>query len=202
MKIITGATVCLMLSTTALTQAAERKSGAVTAADFNYDTRLERCALRQEGDGVSVTAKLFVQFQPDQRLAPEDGLDLNVAATGSGAPTVTAHAINTKGTGATNGRATGQDCSVEPSPRGTIPAGARTPATQATCSLATEGNNLAWSFTVPLAAFGPESTAKNYVGHVTLIKRGDPAGNARIVAGCDAPSGAKVSYDLAVGKKS
>jgi len=103
------------------------------------------------------------------------------------------HAINTKGTGATNGRA----CDA---PAEGLPA-------VASCSVSGDADAPDLTFAIPLAAFG--SGAKT--GHVTLMKRSDGAMRATatyadgttadITASCTAGGRLKAGYDLAVAKK-
>lgn len=199
MKVATIVLLCLIASQPAVAQVADRKGGAVIAADFNYRATLDRCTVRRTGTGATVVAKMFVRFQPDQRLPATTALDVEVSGgPGGDLPTVSAHAINTKGTGAQNGRAASQACAAELAPR--TPVAARLAPEAATCTVS-GGADAEWNFTLPLASLAPAAAAKNYVGHVTLIKRGDAAGAATIVAHCASVGGARAGYDLAVSKK-
>ncbi|MDO7841048.1 hypothetical protein [Sphingomonas immobilis] len=137
----------------------------------NFATGLASCSELREGEGFSLSGTATVAFA--DRDSDDDGYDFAVADTG-GVPTIAAHAINTKGTGATNGRSAAQGCGLAPSPRGTIPAGrlaagAVAGIAVAKCSLSGDPDAPTASFTVPLSSFG--GAAKTYVGHVTLIKR-------------------------------
>ena len=200
MNVVVATALSLVLSQAAAAQTAERKNGAIIAADFDYRSTLDRCALHRQGVGAAVVAKLFVRFQPDQRLAAGDGIEIVVTGDDD-LPTVTAHAINTKGSGAQNGRGAVQACGLEPAPRGTLPTTSRTTAEAASCAISGGADTTAAAFTLPLAMLAPDAAAKNYVGHVTLIKRGDDAGSAKIVAACTSSGALRASYDLVVGKK-
>ena len=200
MKVVVATVLSVVLSQAAAAQTVERKNGAIIAADFDYPATLDRCVLRRQGVDAAVVAKLFVRFQPDQRLAAGDGIEIVVSGDDD-LPTVTAHAINTKGTGAQNGRAAAQSCGIEPSPRGTLPAISRTKPDTATCAISGGSDRTEVTFTLPLALLASDAAAKSYVGHVTLIKRGDDAGSAKIVAACTSSGVTRASYDLAVGIK-
>ena len=200
MKITVATALCLILSQAAAAQTVERKNGAIIAADYDYRATLDRCAIHGEGDSVAVVAKLFVRFQPDQRLAAGDGIDIAVS-DGDTLPTVTAHAINTKGTGAQNGRAVAQACGVQPVQRGALSSKLPVAAEAASCAISGGADNTEVNLTLPLAVLAPDAATKNYVGHVTLMKRGDDAGSAKIVAACSSSGQTRASYDLAVGKK-
>ncbi|MDQ3080025.1 MAG: hypothetical protein M3R03_08525, partial [Pseudomonadota bacterium] len=90
------------------------------------------------------------------------GIDLAVASGDGGIPTIVAHAINTKGTGANTGRVAPQSCpSSDASSGGSAPA----------CTVSGDVQSPTVRFTVPLAALGDPSTAKSYVGTVTIVKR-------------------------------
>ena len=144
----------------------------------NFRSGISECAVLRDGEGFSVSGAATLAFI--DRDSDDDGYDFSVADTG-GVPTIAAHAINTKGTGATNsGRSNGQTCGLMPSPRGTIPAGrvgavagitggAVAGIVVAKCSVSGDPDAPRATFTVPLSSFG--GAAKTYVGHVTLIKR-------------------------------
>lgn len=91
-----------------------------------------------------------------------DGIEIAVSSDGGATPVITAHAINIKGTGANSQRTVVQAC----------PVGGASRDGAASCSLWGDPHEADFSITVPLSALadGP-SAAKNYVGHVTLIKQ-------------------------------
>ena len=92
----------------------------------------------------------------------DGGVDISVATGADGLPTITAHAIKTKGAGANDRGMAPQSC-----PTGDASSGGSAVA----CSVSGDVQSPTVHFTVPLSAFGDGSTAKNYVGHVTLIKQ-------------------------------
>lgn len=156
----------------------------------------------------------------------DGGVDVAVTSGDGGVPTITAHAINTKGTGATNGRVATPACGA---------AAASSDSGAATCSVSGDDQAPTVRFSVPLSALGGD--AASYVGTVTIVKgpanesaigmylskkgydyyqaRGDmtaaKAGDVpalMIVARCDsaaltakAGNPTRASYDLAVAKK-
>ena len=93
----------------------------------------------------------------------DGGIEVAVSAGPDGAPVVSAHAIKTKGAGA-NDRGMNNTCAIRA-------ADGADPSKGATCDLSGDASAPTVHFTIPLSAFGDGSTAKNYVGHVTLIKQ-------------------------------
>lgn len=129
----------------------------------NFRVGLDACSLSRTPDGFAVSGTGAINFDEDASI------DLVIGESNNGEPSVTAHAINTKGTGAQNHRTMeGQACTLAPSPRGTIPAGAAVAEQTATCAVSGDPDTPLLTFEIPLSAFG---AAKSIVGHVTLIKR-------------------------------
>jgi hypothetical protein len=131
----------------------------------NFGAGLSECAV---ADGSAVSGSGQMVFDDSDG----EGLDLAVAGGDGGPPSVAAHAINTKGTGGSNGRAIEQSCALVVS---THERGSGRLAAAASCSVSGDPDAPSLRFTVPLSAFGAGAAAKNYVGHVTLMKRGDDA---------------------------
>lgn len=92
----------------------------------------------------------------------DSGIDLAVTSGNGGVPTVSAHAINTKGTGAANGRTTTGPC-----PTTDASSGSSVPV----CSVSGDVQLPLARFTVPLAALGASAAGESYVGTVTIVKR-------------------------------
>ena len=121
-------------------------------------------------------------------------------------PTVTAHAITTKGAGA--GR---QVCAAPPAgQRLLLPAVQKREAKPvATCDISGDAAMPTFMIRMPLSAFGADAKT----GHVSLIKReaSTPSVSERrtstddfewtVIAGCATDAKGRASYDLAVGKK-
>jgi hypothetical protein len=128
-----------------------QKQKAWTVANY----RTFECA--QTPGQTSLTGAGTVSFDADA----DGGVEFAVASGEGGAPTVTAHAINTKGTGGVNGRMATQACGAA---RGA--SDASTP----TCSLSGDEQAPSFRFNVPLAALGAEAGSKSYVGTVTIVK--------------------------------
>ena len=122
-------------------------------------------------------------------------------------PTVTAHAIKTKGAGA-NDRMTSQACAAPPlGQRLLLPAVHRREAKPvATCDASGDPAMPTLKIQMPLSAFGPNAKT----GHVTLNRReasapsvsetNHPQGDLSVIA-CAANAKGGATYDLAVGKK-
>jgi len=200
MKVVIVPVIALFAATPATATATDKTrpiSGGAIVGIVVASTRLDGCAV--SGGGTAVSGELFVQWGADQRLAPGDGVDLDVSTSATGgAPTVSAHAINTKGTGATNkGRLAAprpQACTADP---GVVPA--RRAAAAASCTVDQGESGATVTFSVPLAAFA--ASEKTFKGHVTLIKRGDSAADAKVVAQCSSTKPSAASWDLATLKK-
>lgn len=150
---------------------------------------LQGCAVTRQGDDAVVSG-----------IAQGSGtIEVSVDATG-GVPTVTAHAINTKGTGATNhGRTASTACVLAPSPRATVSGAMGMAPATASCSVSGGADGPRLAFAVPVSLLSTAG-AKSYVGHVTLNRRG-MAGSGTVVAMCSGADARQVQYDLAVLKK-
>ena len=221
---------------------AARQNGAIVATDFDYEASVSACSMTLEGDQPVLAATIAL---PPNREGIRGGMiqkgrergmraagamaDVEfsiVPSAGGGNPAVTAMAINTKGTGASNGRAlqpptperainqadvrrtsdasAAPRCDTRPSPRLTLTGTMRTPAPIATCSISDDGATA--SILVPLSSFG--ASAKPYRGHVTLMKRGEDAAMPSAADGWSTPAvlaactsgGRNSGYDLAVAK--
>lgn len=115
------------------------------------------CSATPGGSAVSFSGEASFDASGD------GGVDVSVAPGDGGLPTITAMAINTKGTGASTGRMASQSCPTSDASSGS---------SAAACSVSGDVQSPTVRFTVPLSALGDGSaTAKNYVGHVTLIKQ-------------------------------
>ena len=195
----------------------------IALVSANFEHGLEECTLTPVGGDYALSAAGHASF------AGGGGLDIAIEGAGESAPTVAAHAINTKGTGATNHRAADRACALAKSAR---VANGRGGAGSAVCTVSGDPDAPDLRFTVPLSALGARG------GHVTLMKRepGSPALakwlskkgydyyqaqsdlgrqaadpeviEMTVVASCDSSGltakGGKPStatYDLAVGKK-
>ena len=154
----------------------------------------------------------------------DNGVEIAVSSGDGSSPMVTAHAINTKGTGGSNRRGAAPTCSSTGAP----------PSDVATaCSMSGDDKSPLIRFTVPLSALGEPATGRSYVGTVTIVKRSASEapsevarskkgydyykshsdmsaarGGLTFIATCDsskltAKGGkpAAATYDLAVGKK-
>ncbi len=94
------------------------------------------------------------------------GVEVSASPSGEGLATVTAVAINTKGTGADRNRAAQPACA------------AVAPATSAAaCNVSGDATSPMVSATVPLSVFGAPASSR-YVGTVTIVKRTMPAGES------------------------
>lgn len=146
----------------------------------NFRTRLDECALTRTPDGFAVSGSGVIDLDEDGRL------DLAITEGSNGEPTVSAHAINTKGTGGRNGRmANGQACALAPSPRGTLPSTWKEVPQVATCAVSGDPDRPRLTFDIPLSVFG---TAKPYNGHITLIRHSEgvaPDAEMTVIASCD-----------------
>lgn len=172
--------------------------------------------------GAAITGRGTASFDTGR----SGGVDVIVRSGDGGVATITAHAINTKGTGATNGRMAAQTCPTAEGP----------PSAAAACSVSGDEQSPSVRFLVPLTALGSSGPDKAYVGTVTIVKhastdsligiylskkgydyyqaQGWSSGVAAanddllVIATCDSAKlvgkGGKPSvatYDLAVGKK-
>jgi hypothetical protein len=96
----------------------------------------------------------------------DGGVEVSAAPSSEGLATVTAVAINTKGTGADRNRAAQPACA------------AVAPATSAAaCNVSGDATSPMVSATVPLSVFGAPASSR-YVGTVTIVKRTMPAGES------------------------
>lgn len=89
------------------------------------------------------------------------GIEVTVTRPAGGVPTVTAYAINTKGTGANSGRAAVPTCPAAPSSPD-----------MATCTVSGDASAPMVSAVIPLSVFG-DASASRYVGTVTIVKRSE-----------------------------
>ena len=194
---VLGATLVAAAGSAGAQMAARRGDTAMTN-DAGAGGALEPCPLIRQGAAPVVTGRLHVRFQPDQRLSAGSEVAIDVATGADGVATVSAHAINTKGTG-TAGRRAAQPCAVEPSPAMTVSGTMRSRA-GATCTIESGPDGDVADFTIPADTLAPDAAAKNYTGHVTLMKRGDSTGSARVIAACSSTRPMRASYDLAVAK--
>lgn len=192
----------------------------------NFRTGLSDCAIAPLKQGFAVSGTGVASFDNSDG----GGLDFSIATAAGVAPTVTALAIKTKGTGAQRQRAVDAVCVAAAD-------GRASDGSSPTCAVSGSPNSPEVRFVVPLAAFGDAGSAKSYVGTVTIVKRAAGAaavakflskkgydyyqaqsGTAArasaaqpiemtVVAACDtsglsAKAGQPVAqYDLAVGKK-
>ena len=235
MKRLYHAVAVMLLVTPALTPTlalAQEQAGRIGTKQkawlaSNFRTGLSNCAIAPLKQGFAVSGTGVASF--DDRDG--DGLDFSIATAAGIAPTVTALAIKTKGTGAQRQRAVDAVCEAAASADGKASDGS-----SPTCAVSGSPSSPEVRFVVPLAAFGDAGSAKSYVGTVTIVKRAADAAAARllskkgydfyqaqsgraarasaaqpiemtVVAACDtsglsAKAGQpKAHYDLAVGKK-
>ena len=214
-------TVAVMLLVTPTLALAQEQAGRIGTKQkawlpASFRTGLSDCAIAPLKQGFAVSGTGVASF--DDRDG--DGLDFSIATAAGSAPTVTALAIKTTGTGAQRQRAVDQACPAAASPDSGASGGA-----SPVCAVSGSPDAPEVRFWVPLAAFGDAAPGKNYVGTVTIVKRAaDAAAAARflskkgydyyqaqsemtVVAACDtsglaAKAGQPVAhYDLAVGKK-
>ena len=140
----------------------------------SFRTGLSDCAIAPLKQGFAVSGTGVASF--DDRDG--DGLDFSIATAAGIAPTVTALAIKTKGTGAQRQRAVDQACPAAASPDGGATSGA-----SPVCAVSGSPDAPEVRFWVPLAAFGDAAPGKNYVGTVTIVKRAaDAAAVARFLS--------------------
>lgn len=157
-------------------------------------SRLIACSTNIEGRIPSLAGQFVTKFRADGGASADEGIEFDIAQPlADSAPIISAHAINTKGTG-TAGRAGALSACAGVAP---TPVGRSRSIWNAHCYLH-EGDELTVQFDLPLSAFG--ATEKNYTGHVTLMKRGDSAGAAKVVAPCTLDDGKPSNYDLAIAK--
>ncbi|MEG3153618.1 hypothetical protein [Sphingomonas sp. RB1R13] len=157
LKLVT-ATALLFTPSLGLAQDGSAMVGVKQKAWMVSNFRSFDCAL--SGSPASLSGTGTVSFDS----SGDGGIEIAVSTGPDGAPVVSAHAINTKGTGANNGRGMNNTCVIRAADGADQPKGA-------TCDLSGDASAPTVRFTVPLSAFGDGSTAKNYVGHVTLIKQ-------------------------------
>ncbi len=146
----------LMVPSAGLTQGDAAKLGQKQKAWMVANFQSFACALTP-GSTAAVTGTGTVSFD----ASADGGVDLTVVSGDGGVPTITAHAINTKGTGASNGRAAAQPCGAIKAP--SDPGAAN-------CSLSGDDQSPAVHFSIPLAALGGPAASESYVGTVTIVK--------------------------------
>ena len=156
LKLVT-ATALLFTPTLGLVQDGSARVGVKQKAWMVSNFRSFDCSL--SGSPASLSGTGTVSFD----ASGDGGIEVAVSTGADGAPVVSAHAIKTKGAGA-NDRGMNNTCAIRA-------ADGADPAKGATCDLSGDASAPTVRFTVPLSAFGDGSTAKNYVGHVTLIKQ-------------------------------
>jgi hypothetical protein len=108
-----------VIQTVPESQQAARKSGAVVAADFDYEGSVSACSLTLEGDQSVLAATIalppqrkvirggMIQKGRESRMRASTMANVEFAvvpSAGGGNPAVTAMAIDTKGIGASDGR--------------------------------------------------------------------------------------------------
>ena len=157
LKLVT-ATALLFTPTLGLAQDGSARVGVKQKAWMVSNFRSFDCSL--SGSPAALSGTGTVSFD----ASGNGGIEVAVSTGADGAPVVSAHAINTKGTGSNNGRGMNNTCAIRAADGADSSKGA-------TCDLSGDANAPTVHFTVPLSAFGDGSTAKNYVGHVTLIKQ-------------------------------
>lgn len=113
------------------------------------------CSATPGGSAVSFSGEASFDASGD------GGVDISVSPGDGGLPTITAHAIKTKGAGGVDRGMAPQSC----------PSGASAGSSAAACSVSGDVQSPVVHFTVPLSAFGDAATSKNYVGTVTIVKR-------------------------------
>ena len=170
---------------------------------------VSRCAVSVQGDEAVLSATIVTGAGPGGgphvkraegakwELDPPEGADFSFGASNGGGvitkgdaghivPTVTANAIKTKGMGGSD-RSAGQVCATPPGQRLLLPAVQKREARPvATCDVSGDTAMPVFDVDIPLSAFDRLAGGKHqYVGHVTLIKRGiNPAGGT-VIAQCD-----------------
>ena len=105
------------------------------------------------------------------------GIEVTVTRQAGRVPTVTAFAINTKGTGTSSGRDAGSICPAAPSNPDV-----------ATCTVSGDAHAPMVSAAIPLSVFG-DASASRYIGTVTIVKRSE----ADVMA--PGPGNSKKGYD-------
>jgi len=96
----------------------------------------------------------------------DGGVEVSASPSGEGLATVTAVAINTKGTGADKNRAAPPACAAIAPTSGA-----------AACSVSGDAHSPTVSATVPLSVFAAQPSSR-YVGTVTIVKRTMPPGES------------------------
>ena len=175
MKKLYHAVAVMLLVTPALTPAlalAQEQAGRIGTKQkawlaSNFRTGLSNCTIAPVKQGFAVSGTGVASF--DDRDG--DGLDFSIATAAGIAPTVTALAIKTKGTGAQRQHAVDAVCEAAASVDGKASDGS-----SPTCAVSGSPNSPEVRFVVPLAAFGDAASAKSYVGTVTIVKRAADAG--------------------------
>ena len=157
LKLVT-ATALLFTPSLGLAQDGSARAGPKQLGGLIYNFRSFDCAL-VTGQPPFLSGSGTGSFG----ASGDGGIEVAVSTGPDGAPLISAHAINTKGMGA-NDRGIDTSCPSHA-------ADGANPAKGATCDLSGDASAPTVRFTIPLSAFGDGSTAKNYVGHVTLIKQ-------------------------------
>lgn len=158
------AVMLLVTPTLALAQEQAERIGTKQKAWLvaNFRTGPSDCAIAPVKQDFAVSGTGVASFDDSDG----DGLDFAIATAGGAAPTVTALAIKTKGTGAQRQHAVDAVCEAAVAADGKASDGS-----SATCAVSGSPNSPEVRFVVPLAAFGDAGSVNSYVGTVTIVKR-------------------------------
>lgn len=145
----------------------------------NFRSGLECSGVSAGGiaGGVIAGRALAWRGQASFDASSKGGIEVTVIRQRGGVPTVTAHAINTKGTGANNGRAAVPICPAAPSSPDV-----------ATCTVSGDAHAPMVTATIPVSVLA-DASASRYVGTVTIVKRSE----ADVTA--PGPGNSKKGYD-------
>lgn len=147
----------LLTHTTTLAQNESLKTGvkqkAWTAANF----RSFKCTI-MPGSSPALIGEGIAAFDTSE----DNVLEIAVSSGDGSSPMVTAHAINTKGTGGSNRRGAAATCSST----GALPSDVA-----AACSMSGDDKSPMIRFTLPLSALGEPAKDRSYIGTVTIVKR-------------------------------
>lgn len=129
----------------------------------NFRSGLECSGVSAGGIAGGAIAGIAIAFrgQASFDASGKGGIEVTVTRQAGGVPTVTAYAINTKGTGTSAGRAAVPTCPAAPSS-----------ADVATCTVSGDADAPRVSAAIPLSVFG-DASASRYVGTVTIVKRSE-----------------------------
>lgn len=129
----------------------------------NFRSGLECSGISAGGiaGGAIAGRAIALRGQASFDASGKGGIEVTVTRQAGGVPTVTAFAINTKGTGTSSGRAAGPICPDAPSSPDV-----------ATCTVSGDAHAPMVSAAIPLSVFG-DASASRYVGTVTIVKRSE-----------------------------